>query len=256
MNITINVPTHNRAGMIQTYGILPNAFYWVHEYEVERYREAHPGINIKTLPDSARGNVAVVRNYILKNQGNPDGILQVDDDVSSFGYYEKGKRIKIKTECEIQKFILKYSLLARDLGVKLWGVNVNDDIMAYREPTPFSFLSYISASFSCFLKGNGLYYDPRFSLKEDYDMTIQQLNKYRRVLRVNKFYYKKKSAEQMGGCAVYRNVDKEMDQIKMLQKKWGPSIVKFDKNKSRSHNSEKSKSFDINPTIKVPIRGV
>jgi len=139
--------------------------------------------------------------------------------------------------------------------VFLWGINVNPDPQCYREYTPFSTLSYVSASFSCFLKGNELIYDERFSLKEDYDMTLQQLNVHRHILRFNKFFYEKKGAEQQGGCATYRNVEKELGQIKMLQKKWGDKFVKIDRNE-RSHSSTQEKTFDINPVITVPIAGV
>jgi hypothetical protein len=66
----------------------------------------------------------------------------------------------------------------------------------------------------------------------------------------------KKGAEQKGGCAAYRNINREMDQIKKLQKKWGKKIIKVDDGKSRSHNTDKKRSFDINPIVKIPIRGV
>ena len=241
---------------METWRILPSAFYWVHECEIKEYEKKHRGIKIKSIPDNLRGNVARVRNYILRNQeANSDGVLQIDDDVSHFAYWENNKRIKVKAENKINEFIVKYSKVARELGVKLWGINVNNDKQVYREYSPFSFLSYISASFSCFLSGNALYYDTRFSLKEDYDMTLQQLNKYRRVLRVNKYYYMKKGAEQTGGCAIYRNVEKEIKQIELLQKKWGENIVKFDSN-YRNHLTKKKKIFDINPVIRVPIAGV
>jgi hypothetical protein len=87
-------------------------------------------------------------------------------------------------------------------------------------------------------------------------MTVAQVLKYRKVLRVNKYFYVKKGAEQKGGCAAYRNINREMDQIKKLQKKWGKKIIKVDDGKSRSHNTEKKRSFDINPIVKIPIRGV
>jgi hypothetical protein len=93
-------------------------------------------------------------------------------------------------------------------------------------------------------------------LKEDYDMTIQQLNKYRKVLRVNKFFYDVKQSEQAGGCADYRNMDKEKEQLRLLQKKWGSDIVRSDNN-DRSHNLKKKKrQIDYNPIIKVPIKGI
>ena len=70
-----------------------------------------------------------------------------------------------------------------------------------------------------------------------------------------KYYYEKKGAEQVGGCSVYRNLSREKEQLKLLQKKWGNKIVKYDVN-DRSHGRIKKKAFDINPVIKVPIRGI
>lgn len=98
--------------------------------------------------------------------------------------------------------------------------------------------------------------DKRIPLKEDYDMTIQQLNKYRRVLRLNKFFYIVKQAEQIGGVAQIRNFKNEQKQLSLLQKKWGSEIVRIDNN-NRSHNLTKEKNkIDFNPVIRVPIKGI
>ena len=65
---------------------------------------------------------------------------------------------------------------------------------------------------------------------------------------------KGKGAENVGGCAAYRNRDREKEQLEMLQQKWGGKIVKIDtSNKGRS---QKEKRLDYNPIIKVPINGV
>lgn len=77
------------------------------------------------------------------------------------------------------------------------------------------------------------------------------MNRYRRTLRVNKFYYNVKQSEQVGGCATYRNVAKEREQFELLQKKWGKKIVREDVKKGQVRNH-----FDYNPIIKVPIKGV
>lgn len=256
MKLSINVPTYKRAEILDTFKLLPKVNYWVHEFEVEKYREFNPGIKICVLPDEKKGNIAVVRNHILMSELKKNDVtVQIDDDVSHLIFYEGKNLYKLSTENDVRFFIKKGSLLAEEWGVKLWGINVWPDKQNYREFTPFSLLSYVSGSFSCFMKGNDLYYDERFSLKEDYDMTIQQINKYRRVLRFNKFSYVKKGAEQVGGCAGYRNVKKEMAQIKLLIKKWGEDIVKIDSS-DRSHRTRKKHTFDINPIVSVPISGV
>lgn len=256
MKISINIPTYGRAGNIQTFKYLPSSTFWVHEFEVEEYKKFHIGIIISVLPDKIRGNIARVRNYILKKrEKDNDVVVFFDDDMSKIFYFENNKKVFLDNESDVIDLLKKYSKLAMLFGVKLWGSNIVPDKKAYMEYTPFSMLSYISASFSCFLKGNNLYYDERFSLKEDYDMLIQQIDKYRRVLRINKLFYEKKGVEQVGGCSSYRNVRKEIEQIKKLQKKWGKHIVKEDTKKEKNA-SKKIKSFDINPVIKIPIKGV
>ena len=83
-------------------------------------------------------------------------------------------------------------------------------------------------------------------------MSLQVLNKYRKTLRMNMYHYVCDQATLKGGCAESRNVQREMEHIEMLQKKWGTKIVKLD----NSNKSKKKKTFDINPIIKVPIKGV
>ena len=83
-------------------------------------------------------------------------------------------------------------------------------------------------------------------------MSIQVLNKYRKNLRLNMYHYECDQATLKGGCAEYRNIDREKDHNIMLQRKWGDKIVRFDS----SNKSNKQKTFDINPIIKVPIKGV
>ena len=118
-------------------------------------------------------------------------------------------------------------------------------------------MSYIGGPFQIFLKGNECFYDERLPLKEDYDMTIQQINRYRIALRINKFFYRVQQAEQSGGCAVYRNLEKERQQLELLRKKWGHKIIKMD-SQDRSHKGKKKHgvAFDFNPVIRVPIRGL
>ena len=59
-----------------------------------------------------------------------------------------------------------------------------------------------------------------------------------------------------GGCATYRNRQREKEQLEALQQKWGTKIVKIDSNNRNKGQTEKEKRLDYNPIIKVPIKGV
>ena len=114
--------------------------------------------------------------------------------------------------------------------------------------------SVVLGPFGCFLKGNRCRYDESLPLKEDYDMTLQQLNMERVVLRVNAYHYLCKQSENVGGCATYRNRDREKQQLYDLQRKWGTKIVKIDT--TNKGKTTKEKRLDYNPIIRVPIKGV
>ena len=167
------------------------------------------------------------------------------------GYWRYHKKNTLETK-DFLAFIEKYSIMCEDLGAKMWGVNCVEDEMAYRIITPFSTVSIILGPFCVFLKGNECRYDEALPLKEDYDIFIQNCNKYRKVLRINSFWYDCKQSVQKGGCASMRNAEKERSQLEDLQKKWGSKIVKFDK----KSNAKNRKVIDYNPIIKIPIKGI
>ena len=86
-------------------------------------------------------------------------------------------------------------------------------------------------------------------------MFIQNCDKYRGVLRLNKYHYVCRQSEQKCGCAMYRNMEREKEQFELLRKKWGSNIVRLDtSNKGRSKKNRKY--IDYNPIIKIPIKGI
>lgn len=256
MKISVCCPSYKRP-KVKTLDYLPYCKVYVDEGEYEDYvKENKEGSNIVKVPKGIQGNLCRIRNYILKQELKENDVcLIIDDDLKGIYYWEERKENKVSAE-ELLVLLEKYSILARDIGARFWGVNCNADPQCYREYTPFSTISYIGGPFQCFLKDNELFYDEKLPLKEDYDMTLQQVNKYRVALRVNKFFYKCEQSTIKGGCATYRNIDREIEQLTLLQKKWGSKIVKWD-NSSRSHKSKKSrKVVDYNPVIIIPIKGI
>lgn len=253
MKISVNCPSYKRP-YVETLEYLPFVKVWVCESEYDSYIEENKGFedNIIKVPLGIQGNVSRIRNYILEEEykAGYDVVVIIDDDMKKMEYWENEKRVELKSE-DFLDFIEKYSIMCDDFGFKLWGVNVNFDRGVYREFTPFSTTSFIGCPFHAFLKGNECRYDERIPLKEDYDMTIQNMNKYRGVLRVNKYYYDVKQSKQSGGCATMRNYEEEKRQLDILIKKWGDKIVKIDKNGKKN-----SKFIDYNPIIKIPIKGV
>lgn len=260
MNVVFCCPSYKRP-VVETLRYIPFCKVYVDASEFEEYQKSNPGAEIIRCKDGIQGNLCRVRNYILDmefKQG-ADAVVIVDDDMEGL-YLWCGDEIthtmwreKMETEMLIP-FFEKYSAICKDLGFFFWGGNCNQDSLSYRQYSPFGFTKYIGGPLQVFLKGNKCRYDERLPLKEDYDMTLQQCNRYRGCLRLNFLTYNVKQSEQAGGCASYRSMIREKEQFELLQRKWGKKIVREDR--SNKGRSEKKKQFDYNPIIKIPIGGI
>lgn len=246
MRVKFYAPSYKRTEKSITQINYPFVKLVVKEDEADQYREN--GNDIVVCPNEAQGNLCRVRNWILDNLfDDADCLVLVDDDCRMIGRWENQKNIKFNPE-ELEEFCEINAQLCQDLGFKFWGLNCVTDKGAYREYTPFGFTQYIGGPFQAHLKDSEIRYDLDLPLKEDYDITLQHCLRYGGALRVNYAHYDVKQAEQTGGCATYRNLAKEKEQFFALQRKWGKDIIKRD-------NSSK-KSFDFNPVMKVPIKGI
>ncbi len=253
MKISINIPSHKRP-MVETLRYFSDCKIWVADNELEEYKKQNPDSEIIGLGSDSGKNISVIRNHILKSEfeNGADVVCMLDDDVKGIYRFEKAKYNNygyVKKEVtDFLGFVERYSRMAQELGAYLWGVNLNQDCRSYRHYRPFNTNNIILGPFSCHLKGGGIFYDENIPLKEDYDLALQHLNKHRKILRLNMYHYVCKQSENKGGCAVYRNYDTEKKNFELLQKKWGSEIIREDKSSK--------KTFDYNPIIKVPIKGI
>lgn len=241
-NIKFYSPSYKRADTSITQDYLPYCKYVVAEFEAKDYKKNKKDIWV--VPNNAQGSVSKIRNYILDNSKSKK-IVMLDDDMSCIGRWQNQKVKKLNAD-EVLEFCENAFNICDELGIKYWGMNLNCDKGAYREYTPFSFTSTILGPFQAF-NNLDLRYSEDLPLKEDYDLSLQVLNKYRKTLRFNAYHYYVKQQTNTGGCANYRTLDYEKKQFKLFQKKWGKKIVQEDK---------RSVGYDINPIVIVPIKGV
>ena len=248
MKFAILSPSYRRADSATTQDYLPTCIYVVAQSEKRAYLRA--GRKVIAVPNAIQGNVSRVRNYILKNF-NP--VLILDDDIRRFGRWNQQKNVKLTSD-EAMEFIEHAFILAKQIRVRMWGLNLLADKAAYREYTPFAFRSVVLGPVQGFINMD-LRYDEALPLKEDYDLSLQVLNKYRRTLRFNMYHYVCDQHSSVGGCATYRTMAREQKQFFELQKKWGSEIVRID-TQAGQVNQKKRTNWDINPVVRVPIAGV
>ncbi len=221
------------------------------ESEAQQYRQN--GNDVITCPDNQQGNVCRVLNWILDTFLHQyDCIVILDDDVSSVGYWKPNivdnqQKHKYLPD-ELEEFCEMNAIMCKDAGKFFWGLNCKVSRGFYREYLPFGFLQFIGGPFRAHMAGDELRYDESLYLKEDYDMTLQQIHKNKGVFRVNYAFYIAKQSKQVGGCATHRNLEVEKAKLALLQKKWGTSVISID--------TKSKRSFDYNPLMNIPFRGV
>lgn len=225
-SIKIICPSYRRAGKTLTDKIFGERLVFaVHPCDAEAYEQAYPNNEIMLVPEMLEGNMARVRNYI-RNLADAEYIVMVDDDIKTFGYFEKLKWCEIP---DILDFFIQGFILAEDSNTMLWGINITDQRNAYHEQMPFCFCAPVLGTFCGIINRDfDIEYDERLGLNEDYDFFLQVIKKYKRVLRFNKYFYVADHLKKDGGCQEYRTHETEVEQAEIMIDKWGDFTVSYD----------------------------
>jgi hypothetical protein len=241
------VVSYKRAGAVRTDLVVKDCKIVVPESQLEEYQqkqELRNGATIVACPDSADGNVARKRNWVLDN-AEEDDVLLLDDDYSFVGCIESGVSRPMEMH-EVERLIHTGFELMHDAGTAKWGINQQSDPKFYRE---YSFISLTSPvlgpwqGFSRKMLGN-IRYDESLDRKEDYDMSLQVARRYHRLVRLNKYHYMVDHFGIAGGVVTQRTLAEEERQLKRLRAKWGHHVVSWDLSRS------------VNPRVRIPIPGI
>lgn len=252
MNVII--PSYKRSHDLKGKDYFFMAKYCVPESQKDEYIKEVGKDRVITLPDNEDGDIAKKRNWILKNISRP--LIMIDDDVSEIGYYESrnGKvdgnhSRKTLDKNKLNDFFKHNFQLSQDFGCKMWGISQNQDNRIYKEFLPFNLSNIILGPFQAHLK-HDLLFDNKVGTKDDYDMALQQLQKYKKVLRLNKFHYLCEHGDNKGGIVSYRSKEKEIEYCKQIMLKWGKKIIQYRIPPQKMTDLLNAKK------VNVPIKGV
>ena len=249
MDFQVAIPSYKRAGKVRTLKISPFAKLWVPESQGDDYRAEYGEDRVVTIPDDRDGNVARKRNAI-SDLIDSDRYVMMDDDITSISYWEAGRKTKIHGD-DLKEFIKSGFELADELGVKLWGLNQQSDIIVYHTYAPFSLLSPILGPFTGQIRSK-IRYDEEVAPREDYDFWLQHIHTFRKTLRFNKFHYAHDHGKLAGGVVSARTADRQAKTFDRMEKKWGSSVLKLGGSAGPSGRSGQNM---LNMKVNIPIPG-
>ncbi len=251
--IHIAIKSYKRAGKVTTFDVAPFAHVWVPESQGDDYRKYY-GDRVITIPDAEDGNLCRKSNAIL-DRSPCSWTLILDDDITQIGYFENTLKHIMSPEV-LKRTIVHCFQLASECEVRLWGINQNDDPMAYRICTPLSFLAPILGPFNGHLDPE-LRYDETVFGKDDYDFWLQNIQKYHKTLRFNKFHYLHDHGKKSGGFVSMRTRERELMGGERMVQKWGPKVFRIGGSTNPKSNKKINPNGNIlNSLAKVPINGI
>ena len=252
----IYIPTYKRADSLAGKDYFKTAVYVLPESQRDDYRRRLDSKRMIVIPDDQDGNIARKRNWILRNLDRP--LLMIDDDVSNLTttegvYSHAGEFLQTKQSIKLspeqaENVIVNGFNLANEFACVFWGINVNTDGRNYQQYKPISLTYVVLGPFQGHLEHN-IFNDERMGTKDDYDFSLQVLNKYKKILRLNKYSYQCLHGDNPGGIVSQRTMDVEIKYCNAIMDKWGDTIIRY--------KIPPTKMADVlNGVVNVPIRGV
>ena len=165
------------------------------------------------------GNLMDSRNFALEHAFSNNNIcIQLSDDIKKVTTNKNFFKKKIvKLDEAIEDIVSKFKKIK---GVYLMGVPPTDN---YFFANKLVLENKFCIGDMLFVKPNELRFDTQLSLKEDYDYTLQHIQKAK-VLRYQKYLFTFKHYSNKGGAVDIRNDKEEQKNIMILKSKWGDKI--------------------------------
>lgn len=258
MKIKYIVPSYKRAKTICTLDYLSKAVAVVSEDEIEEYRKCHPQydeIRFIECPREFQGKgKPKVLNWILDNLfSDCDCLIELDDDIHAYMVHMKNEKDRILDEEEVYEIFENNCRIAKEWGCGIWGLSPNSDPMVYDEFKPFRLHAYIDGGTVGHVDKNDLRYDEELSVKEDVDYFLQNIQKYHKALRIEKYYINKESFTNEGGANAIRNSKLEKEQFQKMQEKWGSKIIR--PNRPTAKKNSKIRGVGGAIRVNIPLEG-
>jgi hypothetical protein len=220
MNYRITIASRGRAGKVETIKNLKldpdNVDIFVDTNQEEReYRKYYNNVYV-----TGTNGITNARNFILDHYPVNSKIIMMCDDVQAIGRLSSNKKsLQNITGNEVDKLICEAFIKCKQFGTKLWGVYpvYNSFFMNHTISSGFCIASF------CGIIVSKLRYPSELKLKEDYAFTLDNILKYKKVLRCNYLSVKARHYKNKGGCQDYRNDELEKHACNYLLSKypWG-----------------------------------
>lgn len=169
-------------------------------------------------------------------RGSCDAVVKIDDDIEfvrDYGaYFWADKNIDEKMNLsgdELIEIVGNLFILAKDLGAYVFGFGNLNRHYYYDPNKRFQFLKAFDSSMMGYIFEDKIKIDESIKVKNEYDLQLQNLFHYGKVLVDNRYRQIKFQMNKLkGGMSAGRNSEMIQTAKELLQNKWG-NVIRFNK---------------------------
>lgn len=242
-DLKIVVPTHGRAGRVDTLGLVPEAILCVAESQAAAYRAAYPKAAIDVHPDSVVG-LAAKRNWMYERYGS---MFTMDDDMLKMLDVSRqpGDPVEVPRE-RVVPVIHRTAENCHELGAYVFGFNQMPNPMRFSPQQPFALTGLVIGGATGLLAGSGLWWHPE-CLQDDFWLMLLNAHFHRKVwIDLRYCITMRPLGINPGGQGHQRTVARQQVGMRILQRAFGSAV-----SVNHSHGFGKMME-DAIPDVKLP----
>jgi hypothetical protein len=222
LTVHVAVISHKRPHNVRTIlQIVGECTFYVNKGEKKEYHDAGAKYVVECGTE-----ICTARNYAIADAHLAQlPSIQVSDDLRGIKRISVmgGKRVQV--EIDFIEVVITMVQELRRRKFYFGGVAVSNNALNY-QGKDISYNKLIVNDLICIMPGINQRFDVDLALKEDYDMTINQLIYVGGVVRLDNILCNFPHRENKGGANTYRNEKTELVPTKKLFAKWGPHVMK------------------------------
>lgn len=169
------------------------------------------------------GGLCESRNAAIRDaEKNGFYCLQLSDDLSKVLRAVSKKQTLEITVYEAASEMVEH---LKNSPFALAGVAPTANPFYFNPEKPIKIKNFIVGDMIAIKPHSGLFFDEGLRLKEDYDYTLQHIEKFGGVVRADYLMPMFAHRSNPGGAVAYRNHEREQEAISYLKRKWPGNIV-------------------------------
>ena len=222
--VIVAIPSFRRAKAITTHRLFHKCIICIPDSDYTDYVEAGvPKDKLVCHPDTLIG-IAPKRNWMMDNLQGDNALAMFDDDLVAFAHIGWQQFRKL-TRSQAHDVLEHSAQLCEDWGLKIWGYHNVPLTRAFNWSFPIEMTNYVAGCCMGILPDSGLRFDERFTSKDDFDISLQHIHRYRIIMKDMRYgVHAVGTMTASGGLSVYRNASSEKRLADLLIQKYGDVV--------------------------------